>query len=410
MRLNIMPASNRHTLAIAALVLVLAACGSEPAEPQRPALPSAAVQYIQQAQRALKQQAYIQGLALADSIVALAPFASEGHFIRGRLYFALRRYDEAQAAYLKARQFQPDYPGLAHNLGNVAFQQRRYRDAVALYMQEAERRNDPNPWHGLGGTHEALGNAEEAREAYTKALTADPTYAPAHASLADWHDREANLQTALSHAEQAFALDTTNFAYRYKVGALRHRTGDHASALGPLRTVLAAQPWNYQAAFNLGQALQKLGQTEEATALLTQANTLRAEQSDVDRAGRVAKTNPENFQVQLDHADALRRSGRLEEALAAYHIAQSLRPQNLTLQTNIATLLAQMGQYTEAQVRFNRVLRTDSAHADAWLNLGLLYVRTGQNAKANAALQHAFRHGKGNPAVQAFRRRVQQRR
>lgn len=388
------------------LGLLLAGCRAEQAQPpQTPALPQKAAQFIAQAQEALAQEAYTRGLAWADSAVAYAPFAPEGHFIRGRLNFAMGRLDEAQAAYLKAQEVQPDYPGIAHNLGNVAFQQRRYRDALALYTRETEHGNDPNPWHGLGGTHEALGHAAEAFTAYTKALAVDPNYAPAHASLAQWHEREGQFGIALTHAQRALALDTANLAYRYKVGALLHRTGADAEALPHLRAVLDAQPWNYQAASNLGQVLQKLG-ADHAEAMLNYANTLRAKQSDVARYARIARTSPENFQAQLTYADALRQTGRLTEARSAYHVALSLRPYNLSLQTNIATLYAQMGHTAEAEARLTHILQADSTQAEAWLNLGLLYGRAGKRAEAEAALQRAFHHGKDNPTVTAFRQRM----
>ncbi len=394
------------------LISSLAGCQSdEPTTPTRtaPALSPVASRYVQQAQQALRSQAFVQGLAFADSAVTAAPFAPEGYFVQGRLYFALQQYDAAEEAYRKVAQYQADYPGLAHNQGNVLFQQRRHREALAFYTRATEQSDDPNPWHGLGGTHEALGNTDDAFAAYTQALAADPTYAPAHISLANWHEQSGAYTEALRHAEAAFAQDTTNLAYRYRAGALRHRTGASAEAIPLLRTVLDAEPWNYQAAFTLGQALQQIGDAG-AIAMLEQANQLRAEQSDVDRFGRVARNEPDNFQAQITHADALRRSGRLTEALTAYHRAERLRPTNATLQTNLATLYAQSGQPDEAIARFRRLLRADSTNAEVWLNLALTYATAGRPADADAAVQQAFRYGADNPAVQAFRQRLQQRR
>ncbi len=366
-----------------------------------------AERFVREARRALGQRHYAQGLAWADSAITHAPFAPDGHFVQGLIRFELGRMDEAEASYREAQRIQADYPGLAHNLGNVAFEQKRYRDALAYYVRETERNRDPNPWHGLGATYETLGDPAEAREAYEQALVVDPNYAPAHAALADWHEREGDFPTALAHAEAALALDGDHLDWRYKTGALLRRTGQPAAALPHLRAVLEAQPWNYQAAFSLGQSLRDLGRLDEATYVLDQGNRLRAEQQDVERYGREALLAPESFQGWLTYADALRRSGRLAEALDAYHVALSLRPNNLALQANIATLYAQTNRPGEAEALFRQVLRADSTHAEAWVNLGLLYLRAGDRAQADAALHRAFRYGEGNPAVEGVRERLQ---
>ncbi len=403
------------------LLVILGGCGSgadggnevtdssESLQRTAPVSPSAA-RFVRLARQALVRQNYVQGLAFADSAITHAPFAPDGHFVQGLIYFELGRIDEAGASWRKVEQIQPEYPGLAHNLGNVAFQDRRYREALTYYTRETERSNDPNPWHGLGGTHEILGNAAEAREAYQQAVAVDPDYIPAYAALTDWYEREGDFSAALANAQQAHALDTTNLAYRYKVGALLRRTGEPATAIPHLRAVLEAQPWNYQAAFSLGQSLRDLGRSDEAATMLAHADRLRAEQQDVARYGREARTTPESFQTQLIYADALRRSGRLAEALKVYNVALSLRPQNLALQANIATLYAQTGRHAEAETLFNEVLRIDSTHAEAWANMGLLYLSTGQLVKADTALRRAFRYGEGNPAVEAVRERLGQRR
>lgn len=411
----------RRIACLVLLLVIVGGCGSgadrgnegpapdESFQRTIPLSPSAA-RFVRSARQALARQNYVQGLAFADSAITHAPFAPDGHFVQGLIYFELGRINEAGASWREVERIQPDYPGLAHNLGNVAFQGRRYREALTFYTRETERSNDPNPWHGLGGTHEVLGNAAEAREAYQQAVALDPDYIPAYDALTEWYEREGEFSAALAHAERAFALDTTNLAYRYKVGALLRRVGGPAAAIPHLRAVLDAQPWNYQAAFSLGQSLQDLGRSDEAATMLTRADRLRAEQQDVARYGREARTTPESFQTQLIYANALRRSGRLTEALKVYNVALSLRPQNLALQTNIATLYAQTGQHAEAETLFNEVLRIEPTHAEAWVNLGLLYLSTEQPVKADSALHRAFRYGEGNSAVEGVRERLQQRR
>ncbi|RMF63231.1 MAG: tetratricopeptide repeat protein [Bacteroidetes bacterium] len=360
---------------------------------------------IRQAQEALERGHYAAGLDLANRAIEQAPASPVPYLLRGRLAFELGRLDQARADYERVLALAPDYEGAWHNLGNVAFRQRRYREALRCYRNELAHHPAARPWHGLGGTYEVLGQADSARWAYTRALAEDPGYAPAHAALADRYQREGDFETALRHARAALEQAPDDLAYQYRVGLMLVRTGRPDEALPLLRSVVERQPWHYGAWFNLGQALQQLGDPS-AGEVLARAEAVRAEQAVVERLEREARTSPESFAKQVELADALRRSGRLADALQVYHRALSLHPGHLGLLNNLATLYLQQGDTTEALARYRDILRQDSTFAETWLNLGLHYARTGRTRAAEAALRKAFRYGADNPAVQAVRQRL----
>ena len=398
-----------NSVCVMALVLAVS-CGPSGEAPSSAAairtVPAEVQPFLAGATEALARQAYMTGLALTDSAAQRAPNLPEMHFIRGRILFELDRMAEARTAYQAALDAQADFEGAWHNLGNVAFRQKRYNEALAHYRREKDRHPAPNPWHAMGGTYEKLGLVDSARFAYEQAIAADGRYAPAHASLADWYERNGQFAPALDYAQQALALQPGNLDFSYKTGALLFRTEQYEEAVGTLQPVIAARPWDYSALFNLGQALQRLGQEAEARQYLEQANRVRAEQQEVERFERTARDQPDNFQLQVAYAQALRRTGRLAEGLHAYHVALSLRPQNLALQNNLATLYLQQGDTTEALTRYRHSLGQDSTFVETWLNLGIHYARSGRRAAAEAALQKAFTYGPDHPAVIAFRERT----
>lgn len=396
--------------ALPLLVLLVSGCARKEKHEQQlpsPLSPSAA-RLVAEAQQALDRKMYTVGLALADSAVAAAPAAPEPYVIRGLLAFELGRMEQARHDYERALRLAPDRAGIRHNLGNVAFRQRRFREALRYYREELERHPAPRPWHALGGAYETLGRADSARWAYEQALRLDSAYAPAHAALADWHQREGEFDAALRHARAALRRLPDDVDARARVGLLLVQSGRYEEAVPLLRSVVERQPWRYGAWFNLGQALQRLGR-EDARETLARAEQVRAEQAVVERLEREARTSPESFTKQVELADALRRSGRLEEAMATYHRALSLRPDHLGLQNNLATLYLQLGDTTEALARYRDILRQDSTFAETWLNLGLHYARTGRRTEAEAAWQKAVTYGADNPTIQAMRNRLRRR-
>jgi tetratricopeptide (TPR) repeat protein len=90
---------------------------------------------------------------------------------------------EAEAAYLRAVDFLPDFGEAHYNLALLRDQKGRPHMARLSYERAAELRPyDPDPWINLGTTLMTLGNLTESTEAYDHALALDPTDASIHFS------------------------------------------------------------------------------------------------------------------------------------------------------------------------------------------------------------------------------------
>jgi TolB-like protein/DNA-binding winged helix-turn-helix (wHTH) protein/Tfp pilus assembly protein PilF len=151
---------------------------------------------------------------------------------------------------------------------------------------------------GLGSINEGY---RQAREAANSALAIDPSYAPAHLSLARvalTYDRD--LQAAARHYERALILEPANTGGIFgaasmlaslgrleqaielaeyavardpvfpighgNVGAHNLRAGHYDEAIESLRTTLVLAPGNISARYNIGTALLLKGQPEAALA------------------------------------------------------------------------------------------------------------------------------------------------
>src|SRR5690606_660387 len=92
--------------------------------------------YLYLGTEALQQHAFDRALAYADSADARAPGLADVPFLRGRIYAELARLDLAEQAYREALSIRPHYPGGWNNLGNTAYRQQKYSEAIRYYRRE----------------------------------------------------------------------------------------------------------------------------------------------------------------------------------------------------------------------------------------------------------------------------------
>lgn len=116
---------------------------------------------------------------------------------------------------------------------------------LALRAVEERPAPDAEEWFGAGVEAEAS-SAEEAIEAYERALAIDPQHADAHVNL----------------------------------GRILHERGSRAAAEKHYRAAVAADPRHDVAWFNLGVALEDLGRTREAVEAYERALALDPENAD----------------------------------------------------------------------------------------------------------------------------------
>lgn len=379
------------------IVLMLSACSSPDSHPDVAGL-------IQASQNALKLRDYYEALSLADSALTLDDRAADAHFMRGRIYFELQQWDNAEAAYLAVINIEREYPGVRHNLGNIYYGKRQNRQARDQFIQAVHDSAAAMSWHALGAVYNVLSEPDSAAAAFRQAIVMDSLYAPAHTSLADWLEQQGSYSESLVHTRIALSIRPNHVADQVRQGRLLLRLGRSEEAVPLLRDIVARYPRNAEPQYALGQALQQLGQSDHSSRILVKADSLRAIEQAAGHLANTANRQPTNFQAQVEYATALRRSGRTEEALKVYLIARALRPNNISLQFHIANARMALGSLEEAEQELLNILITDSSHVLAWLSLGEIYAKTNRTALAREAWQKAVLFDPDHPAVQRLDR------
>lgn len=175
---------------------------------------------------------------------------------------------------------------------------------------------------------------------FTRALELDPTWAPAHAALADCYNQfGTQLVGTGSPAE---------FRPRAAAAAIR--------------------------------ALQIDASSAEAHATLGYIRHYEWQWDDAERElQRAIELNPSYALARIWYANLLATRGRVDEALQQVSAARELDPFSLVVNTNVGWVLSMAGRYDEAIAQLSRTIEIDSTYvqahlrlADALTNAGLL--------------------------------------
>lgn len=396
-----------YGLGLAMLGMMQWGCETEEAEPRRLLDPITA-HYLQEGTAALDAYRYEAALAYADSAEQRRPNAPDVAFLRGRTYAEMGDLERSDSLYRRVLALQPDYPGTWHNMGNNAYRQKRYSQAIAYHGRELEREPAPIPWRGIGRAYVELGKNDSARYALEQALVIDSSYAPAHFNLALLYEDEGDFDKALYHARQAWRLSPEDYDYRYLMASLMVKMGgDFEEAIPHLRAVAEYWPWHSASHYNLGQALVHLGRQEEGKELLERAEKLRALDAKIQHLLGTARSMPNDAMTHAALGSALRRAGRLQDALRAYRIAVHLDPTNLDIQNNVASIYLLQRDTLAAVQTYHHILQQDPSFAEVWVNLGVVYAISGEREKARRAWQAALQYEPEHEAAQAYLARLQ---
>lgn len=138
---------------------------------------------------------------------------------------------------------------------------------------------------------------------------------------------------------------------------------------------LANTAHNHIAQSNLGDALLKKGQLDDAVSHFRKA-------LEIDPAYPEANNN-------LGYA--LASKGKWADAITSYRVALRVRPNYSKAHNNLAISLAQMGKRDEALAEFREALRIDPDYAHAHSNLAIVLLQLGRRDEAVVHLREALR-------------------
>ena len=363
---------------------------------------SDADEFIMKGRAALKKHYFFQALAFADSADKYSHEKANVHFFKGRVFSELGRFEEAEKSYLKTLNTSPGYRGAWNNLGNNAFRQQHFKQAINYYHKELINNNDPIPFRAMGRAFIELGEIDSAKIYFQQAIKLNPSYAAAYFNLAQLEEDEGNLDNALHYANKAFDLDNNNLEYQYVFGSLLGQLGQSKKAIDNLNIIVEKWPWHHGSHYNLGRALIRNGQHDIGKSYLEKAEKLRAKQAKIDHHENTVRAVPDDPLSYAVLAFNYRMVGRYNDAMHSYKVALYLDPDNFDIWNNVANLYLLQGDTTACLETYNNIVTMNPLLTNIWLNMGVVYALSNQELKARRAWNKILTYEPDNAAAKSY--------
>ncbi len=251
----------------------------------------------------------------------------------------------------------------------------RMSDAEAAYRAalHLDPRNLTALYH-LGVLAMEAGQFDEAVRLYSAAIELDERQAAFHASLGDCFrhlGRPAEAECAL---RRALELEPGWVQVASVLGTLLQSQGRFAEASECFRRVVVAEP-SADAHFDLGSALQMLGQVDAAARCYTAALGI----------------DPNHALSLVNQATIHKQQGRLDEAVQNFQRALALQPGNAVALGNLGATYELQGLTDEALICYRNAITASPAATAARISLGALLQRLGQLDEAEACFTEVLR-------------------
>jgi tetratricopeptide (TPR) repeat protein len=370
-----------------------------------------------------------------------------GHELR-----ALRRFDEAEAAYRDAIKDSPRHSGALMGLGHVlrergdrvgalaAFeaaaetesQNLAIKNAIGYLLRDMKRLDESEnafrqilasaPAHlgaltGLGFVRGERGDREESLKAFEAAAAVDPRSPSIRIQIAHLLRQMHRLDEAEAMYRRVLDDEPKSAMAAAELGKLQKLRGDRASAIVTFNQALAILPAHAGLRVEFGCLLRDIGRIEEAEAafravLAQEASNcaalcglgwLMTDLHRLDEAESLfllaVKANPCNVSCRLALGHLARRRGDRTASLVYFESALGVDPDNIDARLERAAELRDRGAFAEARAIVSPVLHAHPNHASAWLQLAQLDKVRGDAAGALQAVEAALRTNPRNPQL-----------
>jgi Flp pilus assembly protein TadD len=378
---------------------------------------------LAEARRLLQAGDATAAAAALERARSVAPGYAEVHFLLGKSYEALGRWDEARASYALARD-RDAMPSRVLSAFNDAIREvGRERGVILVDIERSFEEASP---HGLVGFNliedyvhpTPEGHRRIAFELYKAILergllgekrAADPSAferaagPPASAeakspallfNLGVVMENKGLADAAIESYRACIALDPRHPRAHYNLGRLLHRRGRFAEAEAEHRLAVDLDPAYVMSYVGLGEALRAEGRNDEACRVLERATR-------VDAGSAYAWNGL---------GAALAASGRYPEAEAALRKAIDLAPERLDARANLGFALLSQGRLVDAEAAFRAALESRPDHSASRNGLAAVLAERGDLDGAERLFRETLLVSPGDPYALAGLREIARRR
>ncbi len=311
---------------------------------------------------------FVEALALDSGLF-------EAHYLLGLIRQQDGRADAALASFQTALRLNPRYARAQARVCELETKFARARETGYDKALAACRRAvaldpaDSEPHYHAGWTQAKLGALPAAMVEYQTALKLDPRLPGVRFDLAMAYADSHDFARATPLLQDVIAAEPANTNARFQLGSVLVKRGDCAGAMPYLESATEAA----QKYYLLAGCYKKLNRDTEATAAFARVKELRA--------GADARMQAK-YRAAIAHQKA--EAGKLDEAIADYRAALALSPDS-SLLIDLAVALLRKGDAAEVLLLLN-------AESDplARYQVALAHLKLNQLGAAQAALERAL--------------------
>ena len=313
--------------------------------------------------------------------VGLRPDDERSRLMLARVFDEMGSLENAETVLLETLDKLPR-SGLAQ-LSLAAVYQKLNRDAdmarlyAAIATGSSPLDGESRLFARAGSLYQNAGEADAGFEAFQQSVRADPNNAELHAELARGHLEYDRREAAYAEYVAALLIDPADPNAYLGIGQLHLTAGRYADAITALERLVRLQPTYASARHMLGNALMRVGRTDEGARELAAFQQLEAATADRRRRTMAAGVLREEAMVRAAQGDVARTVSlwqqliQLEPDVAAHHAA-------------LGAVLADAGQPAAALTHLERAAALGGA-PDVYRRLAAVYAALGRPDASVAA-------------------------
>ena len=316
---------------------------------------------------------------ILEALLAEKPDSAEVHFCRAMNYGSLDSFDAAVREYREGLRLKPhDSAGLM-GLAKALLKLTKTSDATPCLEEYVRLKpNDAEGFYVLGCAWRDAGRPEEAAKAFSQAAQLSPEDYDIRYHLGKMLWQTGQLEAALSNFEAAKRLKPEEVEVRSSLARILWSLGRKEEAREETASV--------------ERLSQRQHQRDQSSYSLARGNLL-LDQGDLNGAAELfreaLKFDPESARARNNLGLALARLNDPQDARRELEKAIALDPKLALAYNALGTIYMQAEQISEAEAAFQKAIRVDPQYAEAKSNLGALYAKLGRNAEAVALFKEA---------------------
>jgi tetratricopeptide (TPR) repeat protein len=197
------------------------------------------------------------------SAVSLNPNSARGYVELGSAYLGLKKYHEAEQAFLKAQSLHDDSCASC-GLGTAYYELHRYDDAEKSFKHSVSLdSNDACPYEKSGRMYYDINKFQEAITAFKQAISLNPSYSN-YMYLGNAYVYAKEFQSGVDAYRQAIGLNAQSVRARVQLAIAYDYLKRHEQAVAELQKALKLEPNNAKAHYSLIEAYLFLGNRSAA--------------------------------------------------------------------------------------------------------------------------------------------------